>query len=102
MPLPHPRRHPLPWQAVRTLFDRLVALPAAARRDALRREAASTTLADEVWSLLGQHDAEEAAAAEAAAGGGHAGFLEQPAWRHDHEATAPADTAVPRPTTGAG
>jgi hypothetical protein len=95
MPAPHPRRHPLPWQAVRTLFERLVALPAAARREALKREAASTTLADEVWSLLGQHDAEEAAA-----GGGQAGFLDHPAWRHDLDATAAADAGATRPPTG--
>jgi eukaryotic-like serine/threonine-protein kinase len=76
-------RPPPAWDGVRALFERLVELPAAARRELLRREAVPSTLADEVWSLLGQHEAEEAQ------GDTRTGFLERPAWRQ-----ATADEAV--------
>ena len=51
---------PPPWQAVKALFERLLELPADERERALRQAAPDPLLADEVWALLGQHDAAEA------------------------------------------
>lgn len=81
------RPHP-PWRAVKALFDRLVELPTSQRHELLRREAVPSTLADEVWSLLGQHEAEEAR------GDDPEGFLGRPALSQaldslDDEAAAP-------------
>jgi len=60
--LPHgPPGAPSPqhWPAVKDLFERLLALPAAERGAALQQERVAAAVADEVWALLGQHDAEE-------------------------------------------
>ncbi len=59
LPAPSPSAEPPRWAAVKSLFERLIELPAAERRAALAREASDTALAAEVWSLLGQHAAEE-------------------------------------------
>src|SRR5687768_2231789 len=48
-----------PWLAVKTLFERLVELPAAERPQALARAAVAPEIASEVIELLAQHEAEE-------------------------------------------
>ena len=60
IPVPPPATiAPPPWAAVKALFERLLDLPAAERAQALQRAGVASTVADEVWALLGQHEAEE-------------------------------------------
>ncbi len=59
-----------PWLAVKTLFERLVELPAPQRAQALAQAAANPAVAAEVRELLAQHAAEE---------GHDSGFLTTPA-----------------------
>lgn len=69
------------WPTVKAVFERLLDLPAAERATALLRETADTVVADEVWALLSQHDAEEAQPR---------GFLAQPP-QTEQRAAAPPD-----------
>jgi len=75
------------WQAVKDLFDRLLALPAGERGAALQQAHVAAAVADEVWALLGQHDAEESQGGQ---------FLHHALPPGDDGATGAAPAAVAR------